>query len=180
MPSSSGTAATVAARWQRRGERGPSRASDLWLRSRGRVPDYSNFSKLLFYFCPNPGLRAVPAPGDALYDTATMDALGTKSTAPWVVDAPRRYSTAPWAALEAYVDAQRSRPPRAQTHRAMPLDSWERIEVVLMEARVEVCVNVCVNMCAERGTCGGVASQKASPRCAQVEAESGREKGRGI
>ena len=117
------------------------------------VPDYFNFSKLLFYFCPNPGLRAVPAPGDALYDTATMDALGTKSTAPWVVDAPRRYSTAPWAALEAYVDAQRSRPPRAQTHRAMPLDSWERIEVVLMEARVEVCVNVCVNMCAERGTC---------------------------
>ena len=47
------------------------------------VPDYFNFSKLLFYFCPNPGLWAVPAPGDALYaGTATMDALCTKSRTP--------------------------------------------------------------------------------------------------
>ena len=53
------------------------------------VHNYFNFSKLLFYFCPNPGLRSVPAPGDPLYaSTATMDALCTKSTAPWVVDAP--------------------------------------------------------------------------------------------
>ena len=45
------------------------------------------------------------------------------------------------------------------------LDS-ERIEVVLMEARLEVCVEVRVNVCAERGTCRGVASRSASPRCA--------------
>ena len=47
------------------------------------VPDYLNSSKLLFYFYPHPGLRAVPAPGDALYaGTATMDALCTQSTTP--------------------------------------------------------------------------------------------------
>ena len=69
------------------------------------VPDYFNFSKLLFYLCPNPGLRAVPAPGDALSaGTATMDTLCTKSSAPWVVDAPRRYSTSPRTALEACGD----------------------------------------------------------------------------
>ena len=59
MPPSGGTAATVAARWQRRGERGPSRASDLDEIS-GRCPDGYSLT-FQSYFSTFDRFRVAPA-----------------------------------------------------------------------------------------------------------------------